>query len=42
MMYPGELDRLFERILGGPVGDGTCWVSIEIGRGDLGSVFWAL
>ena len=36
-MYPGELDRLFERILGGPVGDGTCWVSI--GRGDLGSVF---
>ena len=26
--YPGELDRFFERILGRPVGDWTCWVSI--------------
>ena len=26
--YPGEPDRFFERILGWPVGDGTCWVSI--------------
>ena len=27
-MYPGELDRLFQRILGWPAGDGTCLVSI--------------
>ena len=26
--YPSERDRFFERILGWPVGDGTCWVSI--------------
>ena len=26
--YPGEPERFFERILGWPVGDGTCWVSI--------------
>ena len=25
---PGEPDRFFERMLGWPVGDGTCWVSI--------------
>ena len=28
MPYPGEPDRVFERILGWSVGDGTCWVSI--------------
>ena len=26
--YPGEPDRFFERILGWPFGDGTCWVGI--------------
>ena len=26
--YPSEPDPFFERILGLPVGDGTCWVSI--------------
>ena len=40
--YPCEPDRFFERILGWPVGDGTCWVSIG-GRSrfilqDLGNV----
>ena len=28
VLYPGELEHFFERILGWPVGDGTCWVSI--------------
>ena len=29
----GELDRFFERFVGWPVGDGTCWVSIGGGQG---------
>ena len=28
LSYSGEPDRFFERILGWPVGDGTCWVGI--------------
>ena len=41
MSYPGEPDLFFERILGWPVGNGTCWVSIRGGSRfileDLGS-----
>ena len=40
--YPGEPDRLCERILGWPVGRGTCWVSVggdsRFVLKDLGSV----
>ena len=28
MLFPRELLRFFEKILGVPVGDGSCWVSI--------------
>ena len=42
LSYPGEPDRLFERFLGWPIGDGTCWVSIggvsTFTLEDLGSV----
>ena len=28
LSYPGKPDRLFERILGWPVGDGTCYIHV--------------
>ena len=42
--YPGEPDRFFERILGWPVGEGTCWVSIggcsRFILGEFGQCCW--